>query len=436
MADQARRASAQQRTRLWRFLNSVIDPSSSGQDIRLISGEPEFESLRVYQFSGGGLKTIGLSMIVRNEASIIRNCLDSVRFLIDYVLIEDTGSTDGTPEIIMDWLRENNVPGRVIHEPWVDFSYNRSHALAAMRECPVDYALVMDADDEMEAADEFDVEKFKSSLSADVYYVSIFHVTIRYALPAIISNKIDVGYKGVLHEYLDRLPSHTTAQAEGLLKRHNANKSFRSRNQKKYMDDAATLEGALVYESDALLRRRYTFYLAQSYRDAGENEKAIERYLERAAMGGWVEEIYISLCNVGKLMEKGAYAKDAILDIYSRASRIFPSRAESLYYAARLNMETGRHGDAVRLAEKGLSVPLPASGLFVELWVYQYGLLDVMSVSAFWEGDMKASLECTLKALAATGVADDTRVRIARNAQMAYNSMILSRSPNSGSLVS
>ncbi len=45
-------------------------------------------------------KTIGLCMIVKDEAAVIERCLDSVRPLIDYVLIEDTGSTDRTQKII------------------------------------------------------------------------------------------------------------------------------------------------------------------------------------------------------------------------------------------------------------------------------------------------------------------------------------------------
>ena len=50
------------------------------------------------------VRTIGLCMIVKNEAHVILRCLDSVRPLVDYVLIEDTGSTDGTQQIVMDWL--------------------------------------------------------------------------------------------------------------------------------------------------------------------------------------------------------------------------------------------------------------------------------------------------------------------------------------------
>ncbi len=71
-------------------------------------------------------------MIVKNEAHVVLRCLESVRLLIDYVVIEDTGSTDGTQQIIRDWLWRENLRGVVIEEPWRDFAYNRSHALAKL----------------------------------------------------------------------------------------------------------------------------------------------------------------------------------------------------------------------------------------------------------------------------------------------------------------
>ena len=43
-------------------------------------------------------KTLCLCMIVKNEAKIITKCLDSISNYIDYWVISDTGSTDGTQE--------------------------------------------------------------------------------------------------------------------------------------------------------------------------------------------------------------------------------------------------------------------------------------------------------------------------------------------------
>src|SRR4051794_13628652 len=105
------------------------------------------------------MTTIALCMIVKDEAGIIERCLASVRSLIDYVLIVDTGSSDGTQQVVRGWLDKTAMPGEVIDEPWRDFAYNRSFALAKLREhSGMDYSLMIDADQVIEFEPGFDVE--------------------------------------------------------------------------------------------------------------------------------------------------------------------------------------------------------------------------------------------------------------------------------------
>ena len=59
-------------------------------------------------------KTITLCMIVKDETHIIEECLKSMLPYIDRYDITDTGSTDGTPELIKKVMDEAGVPGEVI----------------------------------------------------------------------------------------------------------------------------------------------------------------------------------------------------------------------------------------------------------------------------------------------------------------------------------
>ena len=43
--------------------------------------------------------TISLCMIVKNEERILARCLDSVKDLVDEIIIVDNGSEDETPQI-------------------------------------------------------------------------------------------------------------------------------------------------------------------------------------------------------------------------------------------------------------------------------------------------------------------------------------------------
>src|SRR5271165_2538983 len=90
------------------------------------------------------MPSVCLCMIVRNEAPVIRRCLESVKPMIDYWVIVDTGSTDGTQEIIKDYMKE--IPGELFERPWQNFEHNRNEALTLARG-KAEYVLIIDADD-------------------------------------------------------------------------------------------------------------------------------------------------------------------------------------------------------------------------------------------------------------------------------------------------
>jgi len=96
-------------------------------------------------------KTICLNMIVKDENHVITRCLESVKSLIDYWVIVDTGSQDGTQDTIKNFLKD--IPGELYERPWVNFGHNRNEALALAQD-KSDYILFIDADDQLVFSEE------------------------------------------------------------------------------------------------------------------------------------------------------------------------------------------------------------------------------------------------------------------------------------------
>ncbi len=132
-------------------------------------------------------KTICLNMIVKNEAHIITETLNSISKYIDYWVISDTGSTDGTQDLIKNYFKEKNIPGELVEHEWKNFGYNRTKALESCYN-KTDYVLIIDADDLI--VGDF---KFPNQMNADEYLITI-GTDFVYQRSQIFSNRLKWRY--------------------------------------------------------------------------------------------------------------------------------------------------------------------------------------------------------------------------------------------------
>ncbi len=103
---------------------------------------------------------LSLSMIVKNEAKNLARCLESVRGLVDEIVVVDTGSTDDTVKIA------ESYGAKIGHFEWCDdFAAARNASLAL---CTGDWVLVLDAD---EAIDKMDHDVIRNVLDESDYPV-------------------------------------------------------------------------------------------------------------------------------------------------------------------------------------------------------------------------------------------------------------------------
>jgi FkbM family methyltransferase len=361
-------------------------------------------------------------MIVKNESEVILRSLESVRQIVDYALIEDTGSTDGTQGIIRDWLASVALPGEVYDEPWRDFAYNRSHVLARLRKNrDVDYALTLDADDHINFDSHFDVAAFKNTLSHDLYDVQLRGGPARYLRPQISSNRLEFRYRGVLHEFLQAPRARITRGKTAGFYITSTREGARSQDPEKCRKDAAVLEKELKSERDSFFRARYTFYLARSYENAGEKELALKAFVKRATLGHWTEEIFMSLYSAGNLKEQLGGPVEEVIATFARASEVAPTRAEALHAASRVCRANKRFAEGYNFARRGLAIPLPAEGLFVVPWIYDYGLLDEFAVNAYWAERYQDCFDACQRLLCEGKMPAAMRDRVEKNADAARN---------------
>ena len=356
-------------------------------------------------------QTLCLNMIVKNEAAVIRRCLDSLRQIIDHWVIVDTGSTDGTQDIIRAHLHD--LPGELYERPWRDFAQNRSEALELARG-KADYIFIIDADDTLE----FVADANLPELTADFYTIELSDTGTTYRRPQMVRSALPWHYEGVLHEYLTcdtaGPPAHLTAMR--MRRNHDG---ARRKDPETYRRDAAVLETALRTEATPFLRARYQFYLANSYRDCDDQEAALTHYLARAELGFWQEEVFISLCLAGEMKERLGHPEQEVIDAYHRATDALPTRAEALHRASRFCRYKERYEEGYRLAKRGLEIPMPHDALFVESWIYEFGLLDELSINAYWSGHFRESLDAGLKAIASGTLPVLDIPRVSANAQFA-----------------
>ncbi|WP_424212771.1 glycosyltransferase [Streptomyces sp. BI20] len=340
--------------------------------------------------------TICLCMIVKNESRVIERCLASVRDFIDTWVISDTGSTDGTQELIRASLA--GIPGELVEEPWVDFGHNRSLNLAHARG-RADWLLLLDADLELRR------DAPLPPLLADAHLLRHEGVT-EYRIKRLVRGDLPWRYEGVTHEYLTTDPPAAGAGAHGT-GAHGAETTTPLVTTEALIDALVIVDHADggsrhdKFTRDARLlgaelqrdptNTRTVFYLAQTMRDLGDSGAAIRLYERRAAMGGWAEEVYWSLLQAGILHADGGNWP-AAMDALSRAWETRPERLEASYeLASRLRL-LGRHQAAHAVSRAGLDRPAPEDLLFTQPWVYRWGLLFEYSIAAYWVGEPESSL--------------------------------------------
>ena len=317
--------------------------------------------------------TICLNMIVKNESKIITRLLTTVLPIIDTYCICDTGSTDMTKEIIKEFFDMRCIEGKIIEEQFKNFGHNRTVALNAAKEM-ADYLLFLDADMKLVIDPKFD----KSKLTADVYTFAQGSNIFNYFNVRLIKTSLNFRCIGSTHEYYDITGPKKEEQLNTIKINDIGDGGCK---EDKFTRDIRLLEEDL--KENPKNERTY-FYLANSYKNAGNLEKAIEHYIKRIAIGGWIEENWYSRLELGKCYMKIGKEAEAI-KTWLEAYGYHPKRAENLYEIVKHYRIKGQQQLSYTFYKLAKEIPYPSDNvLFIHKDVYNYLLDYEFSIIAYY----------------------------------------------------
>lgn len=294
--------------------------------------------------------------IVKDEAAVLDRLLGSLGPWIDAWVVCDTGSTDGTPERIARFFAEAGIPGELHRIPFGDFGRARNEALDLARASSLafDWILLSDADMELVVDD----AGFALTLAGDAGLVVQTAGPLAYRNVRLLRRDAPARYVGATHEFL--AVEGLVAPFDGIRFVDHADGHSRPEKTER---DIALLSAALAGNPGDT---RSLFYLAQSLREAGRLDEAIDAYRRRAAAGGFEEEAWYALyalasCH-GLRGEVDLY-RSLLLEAHARR----PFRAEPLLELARHYRERGLHEAAMLFVEAGDRLPASSGDvLFVD----------------------------------------------------------------------
>lgn len=230
--------------------------------------------------------TISLCMIVKNEEDSIVNCLDSVKDIVDEIIIVDTGSVDDTKAICSQYT------DKIFDFEWIDdFAAARNFSFS---KATMHYILWLDADDILLNEDREKFHRLKKTLDTSVDSVFMYYnvakdehnnVTLSSRRHRLVKRKNCFQWIGPVHEYLavsGNILDCDIAITHNKIKPHDSNRNLNIYQKRLAKGEKFTPRDLYYYANELSDHKKYR-----------EAVKFYEKFL--ATDQGWVED-NISAC--------------------------------------------------------------------------------------------------------------------------------------------
>ena len=351
---------------------------------------------------------LALNFICKDESHVIGKMLESCKTITDLIVVNDTGSTDGTQDIIRKFGEENNIPTYVFERPFDDFEKSRNHAIQKLKDVVAElgwdankvHGYWFDCDETLIIDPKFNKDQFVN----DLYMINTFIGQMKYTRNTFFRVSKSFRWYGPIHEFIVCDDQNiTSGLAENIhvdVKMTGA--SWQGDVPTKYKNHAFVLE---KYIDANRQDPRWIFYTAQSYHDSAsipdnkeENEERLRRalkyYKERVnRTDGYAEEIYYSQFRIGTIMRAIEEPWNLTHQELLKAYNMDPMRGESIKIIIDYYLQMNEWNMAYLYSKFGKANfhgknPYPQRLLFVDEALYIWKFAEAHAAACFYTGRM------------------------------------------------
>jgi glycosyltransferase involved in cell wall biosynthesis len=309
-------------------------------------------------------------MILKNEVHTIEGTINSCKDVADRFCILDTGSTDGTQDVLRGLVGEKLS---LYEEPFIDFSTSRNRVLDLAGQ-ESDFILSLDADDALVGGDR--LKEFLTSVRGfkdDAYELKLQVRGSHFTTVRLFRSSARWRYVGAVHELL--LPPGRGSYPlgmrgiEGVQIDHYPDAVGAEKTKGRWERDVKLLRGELEKNPE---NTRACFYLARTLKDLGRHVEAFRIFEQRTKMTvGFKEEIFYSKLCMARCARAAGLPWNTCVAFWLAAHEYDPRRVEPLADLAVEYSSRDEHASCVLFARRGLELPPPPEGsLFVENYDY------------------------------------------------------------------
>jgi glycosyltransferase involved in cell wall biosynthesis len=344
-----------------------------------------------------------LTQIMKNESHVAHRMLNSIKPIVDGIVVIDTGSTDDSIDVVRKWGEDNGIETHVFERPFDNFENSRNESFNKAREIFLNredghtyYNFWLDFDEQIEIDNSFN----KEGIRKDLYMFNTFIGNMKYTRNELCRLDKPFRFYGPVHEFIvcdDK--SITSDIMTGLTVRVSMDGgSWQSNIPEKYKSHAHVLERYIDADRKD---PRWIFYTAQSYHDSAcvpnnreENEERLRRslkyYKERISRpDGYYEEVYYSQLRVGSIMRAMEEPWNLCLSELLKAYSIDPLRGESIKVIIDHYLSLGEWNLAYLYSTFGKRTyhgknPFPQRLLFIDESLYTWKFLETHSAACFY----------------------------------------------------